>query len=296
MSLITLNRKKPTFLGIGAQKCGTTWIYRILEDHPEVLVSTPKELDFFSYYYDFGYQWYRSFFKNLKDKKICGEISPSYFMDTSAPERAATYNPGFKIIAVLRDPVERAFSNHLHEIRIGHFKGDDLSFEAGLENNPMYIEQSFYCSWLKNWYAKLPKAQILVLFLEEIKQNPVTEARKIYNFLDIDPDHESTFLFHKANISYSEKIKGVEYVMKTLGRFGRRIGGSVLVEWIKNKRSINRLRQANLEHLSTSVPEIKASTKEMLFDKFANDTINLAKLLKRKNLPWETWYRIKENR
>ncbi len=69
---------RPDFIGIGAQKCASTWVYKILQDHPQVGVSTPKELDFFSYYFNYGYQWYLNLFDRFVDDLVCGVISSSY--------------------------------------------------------------------------------------------------------------------------------------------------------------------------------------------------------------------------
>jgi len=178
-----MNSHKANFLGIGAQKCASTWIHRVLEDHPQVKVSTPKELDFFSYYYNHGFQWYERHFEESEPCLVRGEISTSYFYDWFAPERAAEYNPDFRLIVSLRDPVDRAYSNHLHEIRIGHYIGPDLGFEAGLAQNPMYIEQSRYWKQFQHWLQFFPKERFLVLIQEEIMADPTYAVHQLYEFL-----------------------------------------------------------------------------------------------------------------
>ena len=79
---------KPTFIGIGAQKCASTWIYDILKDHPDVALSELKEVDFFSYKYDHGLQWYENNFSEAGTQSVIGEISPSYFHEPAVPARA----------------------------------------------------------------------------------------------------------------------------------------------------------------------------------------------------------------
>ncbi len=111
---------KPAFLGIGAQKSATTWLYDILSDHPDVCLSEQKELDFFSHYFDFGYQWYERQFPVHGAECIAGEVSPSYFHSPAVPERVHAYAPDIKLILLLREPVQRAISNHKHEVRIDH--------------------------------------------------------------------------------------------------------------------------------------------------------------------------------
>ena len=135
---------KPNFIGIGAQKCASSWIYDILADHPQVCVSEKKELDFFSYHFHHGYNWYENHFSTIPEKQAVGEISPSYFHDPRSPQRAAQYNGELKILLTLRDPINRALSHHRHEVRMGTYMGPDFRFEAGLAQNPSYLDQGLY--------------------------------------------------------------------------------------------------------------------------------------------------------
>ena len=155
---------KPAFIGIGAQKCASTWLYNILADHPEVWLSEKKELDFFSYYYDYGFQWYERNFES-DESLVAGEVSPSYFHGKGVPKRVFEYDANLRLILFLRDPIERAISNHKHEVRIGHFRGSDLSFERGLKNNPSYISQGLYATHLEKWLEYFPKDWLL--FVDE---------------------------------------------------------------------------------------------------------------------------------
>src|SRR3954453_17151561 len=164
---------RPTYVGIGAQKCASTWLHRILAEHPEIAVPADKEMDFFSYRYDHGNQWYERCFAVEGTARVRGEISPSYFCEPAVPERVARYMPDAKILLSLRDPVERALSNHRHEVREGHLTGSDLSFETGLANNPMYVEQGLYATHLKSWLRHFAQADILVVLMEDIETDPL---------------------------------------------------------------------------------------------------------------------------
>lgn len=77
---------KPNFIGIGAQKCASSWLYDILADHPEAAVSATKELDFFSYHYERSYAWYERQFPEKLGAKAIDEITPSHFNEDAAPE------------------------------------------------------------------------------------------------------------------------------------------------------------------------------------------------------------------
>jgi len=196
---------KPTYVGIGAQKCASTWLHRVLAEHPEVSVPQVKELDFFSYRYDHGYQWYERCFQNAKPSRARGEISPSYFAEAAVPERVAHYLPGAKILLSLRDPVERALSNHRHEVREGHLAGADLSFETGLANNPMYIEQGLYATHLKNWLRHFARADILVVLMEDIAADPRAVCRTVYQFLGVDDRYLPAGLTNRYNRSFATR-------------------------------------------------------------------------------------------
>ena len=88
------SRIKPTFIGLGAQKCASTWIYPVLQDNSDAALSQPKELDYFSYYYGRDYYWYEQFFAGVDvGKKAVSEISPSYLPHPLAPKRAHRYVP-----------------------------------------------------------------------------------------------------------------------------------------------------------------------------------------------------------
>ncbi|MBV1868486.1 MAG: sulfotransferase, partial [Marinosulfonomonas sp.] len=86
-----------TVIGIGAQKCASSWVHSVLGAHPQIGVSEPKELDFFSYYFDRGYPWYNSHFQDLSEFVARCDTSPSYFYDPRAAERVRAYNKDIKI-------------------------------------------------------------------------------------------------------------------------------------------------------------------------------------------------------
>ncbi|MBV5272311.1 MAG: sulfotransferase domain-containing protein [Lamprocystis purpurea] len=202
--------KRQLFVGIGVQKCATTWLYDILLDHPQVALSKLKELDFFSYHFGRGYQWYEEQFPQDRPGCLVGEISPSYFIDANVPERLQAYAPEAKLVVLLRDPVERAVSNHRHEVRLGNFHGDDISFVAGLANNPLYLEQSRYGTHLLRWLRHIPASRMLVLFQEDIDREPQAVAQQVYRFLDVDDRHVSNAVEGRSNESHVHRSRVLE--------------------------------------------------------------------------------------
>ncbi|MCE7914338.1 MAG: sulfotransferase [Nitrosomonas sp. PRO4] len=278
------------FIGIGAQKCASTWVHRVLSDHPDVAVLPEKEIDFFSYYYNFGYEWYERHIGEINAIKMVGEVSPSYFADVETPERVYLYNPNMKIILSLRDPVERAYSNHLHEVRLGHVTGKNLEFENGLTNNPMYFLQSCYAQQLARWLSVFPRNQIMVIFQEDIHSDPFVQAQNLYRFLGIEEDHRSWFLERKVNESIVIKNSKVDYILKRFGKFGRAIGAGNIIEIIKKNEWVYRLRRShNQIELRKVIPPMHNETREKLRNMLANDMRELAQQLELTELPWSSW-------
>lgn len=283
---------KPSFIGIGAQKCASTWVHRVLRDHPQATVSDPKELNFFSFHYDHGFQWYENHFGGAYQCTAVGEISPSYLYDPMAPLRARHYNQNFRIIVTLRDPLERAYSNHLHELRMGHYLSDNPTFEAGLANNPMYIEQSRYATHLKRWLTCFRAEQVLVLFQEELLAAPDEHARHLYEFLGIDTSHKSSFLDKRVNESRQPRLRSLDGLFKKAGKLGRNAGMSALISRLKNTPLISGIRRANSVPLRKLAPPMLAETRRYLENELAEEVLELADLLGKNSLPWPTWEHV----
>ncbi len=194
------------FVCIGAQKCATTWLHDVLATHPQVSMPVDvKEVDFFSAKFDRGFQWYERHFAPDTAAAVRGEVSPSYLCSADAPARVQAYNPAMKIILIARDPVARAESNHKHEVRVGHLAGDDLSFEKGLANNPMYVEQGLYSKHLDRWLECFPGNQVLVLKYETLRDDPVSTLAEVCRFLGVEEYDGGTALTSKSNVSYLPK-------------------------------------------------------------------------------------------
>ena len=284
----------PTFIGIGAQKCASTWIYQVLKGHPEVVVSDPKELNFFSYNYDHGFQWYEGHFHRDHPWKAAGEISPSYFYEPMAVKRALDYRQDLKIVVSLRDPIERAYSNHLHEIKVGHLWGENLCFEHGIKNNPMYLEQSRYATHLAKWFNTFPRDQILVMIYEEIKNNPVQQAGRLYRFLGVDEDYQSININKKFNRSFVPRSRLFGRLISRTGEIARKVGMGELVAAAKRAGLVDTLQELNRRDVQLVIPPMLDETKLSLVLDLKNELRMLANLLDRDEFPWEAWKILEE--
>ena len=160
----------PTFLGVGTQKAGTTWLHTQLQSHPEVYLPTRrKELHFFDAYFEKGVNWYKSFFPvNPVEKgyRHWGEITPKYMFDPVVVDRVVdTLGPKTKIIFVLRCPVDRFFSQY----RMSYSQGDtNLSPEAFFRSNLEAFQRGLYSKQISRFVARFGWSNVLVLFYEKL--------------------------------------------------------------------------------------------------------------------------------
>lgn len=277
---------KPNFIGIGAQKCASTWLYEILADHPEVLLSSRKELDFFSYRYELGYGWYAGQFADKPDVNAVGEISPSYLNESSVPERVKMYSPDMRILLSLRDPVERALSQHRHLVRIGYVRGPDYSFESALADNPSYVEQGRYAEHLGRWLSSFPSNQIHVVLMEDIKKDPEEVARGVYAFLGIATQHRSAALHGRSNPSYVSRHRGLATAVDTLRGIAHRTGLGPAWRGIGRLGAQHLYRRLNRKPSEAVIPAPRPDTLRQLRETFREDVLALEGLLGRSLRAW----------
>ncbi len=192
----------PDFICIGVQKAGTTTLFDILKNHPQIFLPEKKETKFFQYDEDYrkGIEFYSSYFQKVSDEKAIGEIDPSYifFAGKTASRIKGTLGAKTKFIVTLRDPVDRAYSHYL----MSKLKGfEPLSFEEAIaaEEQRMksnkrddiisfsYISRGHYLAQLKKYFEFFPKENFLILIFEkDIKHNLDATLKKITSFLDVD--------------------------------------------------------------------------------------------------------------
>ena len=278
----------PTFIGIGVQKCATSWLHDVLHGHPDIFTSDPKEIDYFTAKFDRGREWYLRHFADGAQCAARGETSPSYFFNPGVPERIRDFDPAMKLIVIFRDPVDRAFSNHLHEIRAGNFT-QSIAFEDGLRNNPVYVEQGRYATHLARWYEVFPRENLLPLIFEEITADPEVAVRQVYDFLGVDP----TGRFDKSRKSSNESVAyhnaGLQSVLWRGGNALRRAGFGQGLERFKSLPAVRQLMAMNKQDLRQSVPPMQAETRSALSAELAPEMEALARMLGRDDLPWRSF-------
>ncbi|MGL5063601.1 MAG: tetratricopeptide repeat protein [Microcoleus sp.] len=190
----------PHFIIIGSQRCGTTSLYSYLSQHPQILTPIKKEMDFFSWHFHRGIDWYLAHFPQLPESRqfITGEASPSYFDCRETPQRLHAQFPQVKLILLLRNPVDRAIS-HFH--RLVELNWESRGFDRAisdeferLNRNPEYIigeepgnylARGRYLEFIKNWLALFPREQLLVLQSEDLYAGAAETVDRVLEFLNL---------------------------------------------------------------------------------------------------------------
>ena len=226
-------RIMPSFIIIGAKKCGTTSVFYYLSKHSNVGASIRKEISYFDINFAKGNLWYKSFFPislpgNESPYLLTGEATASYICHPQAPQRIAKVLPQVKLIALLRNPVDRAYSHYHHTKRMGR---EDLSFEEAIKQeefrvkqiekienniyklrgnyhkayNYTYLSSGLYAEQLENWFSQFNKKQLLILKSEDYFSHPETIFQQILDFLKLPNWSPKQFQKHNYN-SYLQKM------------------------------------------------------------------------------------------
>jgi hypothetical protein len=228
-------RTLPNVLIIGAQRCGTSSLYKYLGQHPEARASIRKEVGFFTAYVHKGEGWYRAHFPLTctplhRRTKVYFEASPDYMLDPRCAERAARTLTEGRIIVLLRDPVGRAFSHYQHNVRLGqepHSFEEALDLEESrlaphreaMEREPhvsmptrdfkrflrfSYVTRGLYAEQLEPWLKHFPRDRVLVQSSEELFREPTRVFSIITSFLDLSSWIPPEFKNHSYSTSGSQ--------------------------------------------------------------------------------------------
>jgi len=201
--------KKPNFIIAGFPKCGTTSLHHYLSEHPQIFMPSQKELHFFTYEIlsklkngpkDGAVKKtqiqdskkYLDFYRNVKNEIAVGDASPSYINYPNQFLKIKEYLEDPKFIIVLRDPINRAYSNYLH---LKREQRETLTFKEAVNRENKRIKDKYSDFWYykfnSTYYDKILKAketfkEVLIITSEELNENHVATMKKVYKFLDVD--------------------------------------------------------------------------------------------------------------
>ena len=210
-------RLEPDFLIVGVLRGGTTSLYNYIAGHPSVAPAFKKEIHYFDRNFHRGPRWYRGHFPLTAYKKyvgtfyrselITGEATANYIFHPHAPRRIREARPQVKLIVLLRNPVDRAYSHYCKTVRKGN---ERLSFEEALRQEDKrlsgerqrivsddtydcrdffvysYLTRGIYVDQIKVWSNIFPKDQILIVRSEDLFSNSSTTVHRVYRFLGLE--------------------------------------------------------------------------------------------------------------
>ena len=296
----------PNFLIIGTAKSGTTSLYRYLSQHPEIYMSPNKEPRFFVYDgEDLDPQHpihpttintlesYQALFDGVSNEKAIGEASPAYLVEPKAPVCIHHYIPDAKLIAILRNPAERAYSHFLHLIKHNHESCHD--FGMALENveelrigswypRRDYLLFGYYYLNLKRYFDIFDQAQIKVFLFEDFKSKTVSLVQDIFRFLEVD----DSFV---PDVSQQYSASGIPK-NRTLHNFLSNPGPlwsfikPIITPFISRKRRQHLL--FGLKKRNLLYPPLTLEMRNHLINLYREDIMKLQELLKRDLSEWLT--------
>ena len=252
-------RTLPSFFVIGGVRCGTTSLYHYLGQHNCIKQATYDELGYFDDNFHLGLNWYRSLFPTkFIQKKIESEykkfltydVTPFYIYNPLVVDRIFKFSPNAKIIAVLRNPIDRAYSNYNNRMQD---EGDTKTTfeeivyseiekiennENNQENNAFLVDEfyelllarGFYAKQLEFWFKKFPRKNILLISSEELAVNTDKTISEVFEFLEV-PDQKINDLTKQNKIKYPKMKDSTREILinffkphneKLFGMLGRR--------------------------------------------------------------------------
>lgn len=179
----------PDFVVIGAMKSGTTSLYGYLDDHPDVWVSHPKELDFFLDRGNWhrGTDWYLNHFTEAPTDAVLGEVSPSYsqtHLYPEVPKRMAALVPTAKLVYIVREPVQRIRSMYAHLVIDGL---ESHPIDDAVKRNQDYVETSRYAARIASFEPAFSEGRLQVITTEQLKAKPVDTLDAVASFIGVRP-------------------------------------------------------------------------------------------------------------
>lgn len=266
----------PTFVGVGAQRSGTTWMTNVLATHPDIFIPR-REIHYFSRYLDRGRTWYEAIFPD-QDKaagyKAIGESSPAYMAHEDVPRQMHMLIPDAKIIVNLRDPVARSYSEYTAFCKTNNGR---MTFDDFLKEHPKATTRSLYSEQLKRLFAYYPRERVLILNFDRFVRDNSYLTEQLAEFLDVDADKFDLEAARSQNSSYMPRFPGLlAAVVK-----GQRMLERHDIHWtmrLGHALGLKRLFKPN-ESKAAKFPRLGEAERRELFEQFAADVEELEGLI-----------------
>lgn len=275
----------PSFIGVGAERCGSTWLHLLLARHPKIYVPVQrKELDFFNVNFAKGLDWYESFFPNDREAMqyaAIGEISPRYLNFPECAGQIASMPSVHKLIAILRNPIDRAYSHYGHAIRLRGYSG---TFEQFIIDYPESVTHGFYANHLESFLRYYDRQQLCCLIFEEATTDIAKTKQTIADFLGVSSaDFPDVAGCKKVNETYIPKLKKLNSIATELRRYLIKHD----LDWVINFAKKMGAQQIVKTGGTYSLLPMSQETRMRLQDSFTPDIVHLEKLL---GINLDIWY------
>ena len=288
----------PNFFCLGAAKSGTTTLYDILRQHPEIYIPNFKEPHFFDIPENFenGLDWYARNYYKKANKKIIADFTPSYLFDENAPKRIfESLGKDMKFLVIFRNPVDRAYSHYLHSKRDNHeIEIFEEALELEVSRLKKYKDQFDYLSYLRHsylqqgLYAEMIDRYLqyfsldnflFIHFEDEFLQDRDLTIRNILDFLKVD----NSILLNtdiRSNPSSKEKSRVLKKIIKKRGWWRKVI--KFMVPSIQLRQIIrNRIQRINSTEFKYQ--QLNKEVKSDILEKyFREDISNLERIINKK--------------
>ena len=258
----------PDFLIVGTARSGSTALYRYLADHPSIHMAATKEVRFFNRHYDRGLDWYIQQFDGATADQKLGEATPGYMNFPETIDRMADVIPNAKLIVILRDPVDRAYSHYWMDRTRGR---GEPTFEQYLDEHALPLDIGRYVERLEDLSRRYPREQVLVVFYENLRSEPLDVYQRTCRFIGVDDSIVSQSVGRTVN-------QYVEFRSLTVRDWSKRLPGSLRVV----KKAIGRLNTRT----DVAYPPMKSETRQWLAEYYAEPNAALAEWLDRDLPPW----------
>lgn len=298
----------PNFLVIGAAKSGTTALYSYLKQHPDVYMSSLKEPRFFAFEGEtlsfrgpkgHGARFnketitdlksYQALFDDVKNEKAIGEASPAYLSSAEkASERIHHYLPNTKLIAILRQPAERAYSSFLHTVKSG--METNLNFEVALASEEKRVRDNwgaiwqhrslgFYYDQLVPYYKLFSKEQMRVYLYDDLQADAVGLIQNVCEFLEVDSTFVPDVSF-RVNRSGIPRSRWLYQFLKSPDNKFRDVLKPLIPKTLR-KSAVKKVKTSNIVR-----PEISADMRQRLTLEYKDDILKLQDLIQRDLSAW----------
>lgn len=268
----------PDFLVVGAARAGTTWLDAILRTHPDIFMpENRKEIHYFDRYFDRGLRWYEQYFPDEnRDYIVRGETTPRYLYEPNAPQRIHDVLPDAQLIAILRNPVDRAYSHYGIEVRDRAYRG---SFEQFIGENPDVLRYGLYSEQLARYLALWPRHRLHILVFEDAVRDRDGAFAELGVFLGVEPQ-DFTFDLEQRNETFVPRFPRLRAGTRQIGVRLRRRGFDRLVEIAK------RIGVGHGFGNRGGLPEMSPLTRSRLLDHYAAEVDRMEVLLGRELASW----------